>query len=209
MVGHPPSRGGSATIVELRGITKRFSGGTIANNSIDLELRRGEILALLGENGAGKSTLMSILYGLYRPDAGEIRLRGQAVRFRSAHDAIRHGLGMVHQHFMLVPPLTVAENLMFGQPSPRAPLLEDGRAVTARITELARRHGLAVDPHARVDSLSVGQQQRVEILKALYRGAEILILDEPTAVLTPQEVDEFLAVSRPRGRWPLDRLHQP
>ena len=139
---------------------------------------------------------MSILYGLYRPDDGEIRLRGQAVRFRSAHDAIRHGLGMVHQDFMLVPTLTVAENLMLGQPSPRAPLLEDRRAVAARITELARRHGLAVDPHARVDSLSVGQQQRVEILKALYRGAEILILDEPTAVLTPQEVDELLAVLR-------------
>ncbi len=196
MVGHPPLPGGSATIVELHGITKRFPGGTIANDSIDLELRKGEILALLGENGAGKSTLMSILYGLYRPDAGEIRLRGQAVRFRSAHDAIRYGLGMVHQHFMLVPTLTVAENLMLGQPSPRAPLLEDGRAVAARITELARRHGLAVDPHARVDSLSVGQQQRGEILKALYRGAEILILDEPTAVLTPQEVDELLAVLR-------------
>ena len=210
MVGDPATAGGSAALVELRGITKRFPGGTLANDAIDLELRQGEILALLGENGAGKSTLMSILYGLYRPDEGEIRLRGQTVRFRSAHDAIRQGLGMVHQHFMLVPTLTVAENLMLGQPSPRAPLLEDRRAVAARITELARRHGLAVDPQARVDSLSVGQQQRVEILKALYRGAEILILDEPTAVLTPQEVDELLAVlARPRGRWPLDRLHQP
>jgi general nucleoside transport system ATP-binding protein len=196
LVGDPPTAGGSAALVELRGITKRFPGGTLANDAIDLELRRGEILALLGENGAGKSTLMSILYGLYRPDDGEIRLRRQAVRFRSAHDAIRHGLGMVHQDFMLVPTLTVAENLMLGQPSPRAPLLEDRRAVAVRITELARRHGVAVDPHARVDSLSVGQQQRVEILKALYRGAEILILDEPTSVLTPQEADELLAVLR-------------
>ena len=196
MIDDPPTGGVSAPLVELRGITKRFPGGTLANDAIDLELRQGEILALLGENGAGKSTLMSILYGLYRPDEGEIRLRGQAVRFRSAHDAIRHGLGMVHQDFMLVPTLTVAENLMLGQPSPRAPLLEDRRAVAARITELTLRHGLAVDPLARVDRLSVGQQQRVEILKALYRGAEILILDEPTAVLTPQEVDELLAVLR-------------
>jgi simple sugar transport system ATP-binding protein len=186
----------SAPLVELRGITKRFPGGALANDAIDLELRHGEILALLGENGAGKSTLMSILYGLYRPDDGEIRLRGQALRFRSAHDAIRHGLGMVHQDFMLVPTLTVAENLMLGQPSPHAPLLEDRRTVAARITDLAARHGLAVDPFARVDSLSVGQQQRVEILKALYRGAKILILDEPTAVLTPQEVDELVTVLR-------------
>jgi simple sugar transport system ATP-binding protein len=196
VVGDPPSAGGPAAVVELRGITKRFPGGTLANDAIDLELRQGEILALLGENGAGKSTLMSILYGLLRLDEGEIRLRGRPVRFRSANDAIRHGLGMVHQHFMLVPTLTVAENLMLGQPSPRAPLLEDRRAVAARIAELARRHGLAVDPYTPVDHLSVGQQQRVEILKALYRGAEILILDEPTAVLTPQEVDELLDVLR-------------
>jgi len=183
-------------LVELRGITKRFPGGTLANDAIDLDLRRGEILALLGENGAGKSTLMGVLYGLLRPDAGEIRLRGEPVRFRSPRDAIRHGLGMVHQHFMLVPTFTVAENFVLGRPSPRWPLLEDRRAVAARIAGLARRHGLAVDPDARVDRLSVGQQQRVEILKALYRGAEILILDEPTAVLTPQEADELLAVLR-------------
>ena len=187
------NRGVSAPLVELRGITKRFPGGTLANDAIDLELRQGEILALLGENGAGKSTLMSILYGLYRPDDGEIRLRGQAVRFRSAHDAIRHGLGMVHQDFMLVPTLTVAENLMLGQPSPRA-LLEDRRAVAARITELALRHGLAVDPLARIDSLSVGQQQRVEILKALYRGAADPRRADRGA--HPQEVDELLAVLR-------------
>jgi ABC-type uncharacterized transport system ATPase subunit len=195
VVGDPPAAG-LAAVVELRGITKRFPGGTLANDRIDLALHQGEILALLGENGAGKSTLMSILYGLYRPDEGEIRLRGRTVRFRSAHDAIRHGLGMVHQHFMLVPTLSVAENLMLGQPSPRAPLLEGRPAVAARIADLARRHGLAVDPDARVESLSVGQQQRVEILKALYRGAGILILDEPTAVLTPQEADELLTVLR-------------
>ena len=191
MAGDP-----EGALVELRGITKRFPGGTLANDAIDLDLRRGEILALLGENGAGKSTLMGILYGLLRPDAGEIRLRGEPVRFRSPRDAIRHGLGMVHQHFMLVPTFTVAENFVLGRPSPRWPLLEDRRAVAARIAGLARRHGLAVDPDARVDRLSVGQQQRVEILKALYRGAEILILDEPTAVLTPQEADELLAVLR-------------
>jgi general nucleoside transport system ATP-binding protein len=195
VVGDPGPVGGLA-VVELRGITKRFPGGTVANDAVDLELRQGEILALLGENGAGKSTLMSILYGLYRPDEGELRVRGRTVRFRSSHDAIGHGLGMVHQHFMLVPTLTVAENMMLGQPSPRAPLLEDREVVAARIAELAERHGLAVEPRARVDRLSVGQQQRVEILKALYRGAEILILDEPTAVLTPQEVDELLTVLR-------------
>ncbi len=191
MAGDP-----EGALVELRGITKRFPGGTLANDAIDLDLRRGEILALLGENGAGKSTLMGILYGLLRPDAGEIRLRGEPVRFRSPRDAIRHGLGMVHQHFMLVPTFTVAENFVLGRPSPQWPLLEDRRAVAARIAGLARRHGLAVDPDARVDRLSVGQQQRVEILKALYRGAEILILDEPTAVLTPREADELLAVLR-------------
>jgi general nucleoside transport system ATP-binding protein len=187
--------GGSARVlVELCGISKRFAGGALANDAIDLELRRGEVLALLGENGAGKSTLMSILYGVHRPDSGEIRLGGQPVCFRSPHDAIQHGLGMVHQHFMLVPSLTVAENLMLG----RAPtLLRDERAAVAtRVAELGRRYGLAVDPRARVDRLSVGQQQRVEILKALYRGAEILILDEPTAVLTPQEADKLLEVLR-------------
>ncbi|MCS6828545.1 MAG: ABC transporter ATP-binding protein, partial [Caldilinea sp.] len=136
------------------------------------------------------------LYGLYRPDEGEIRLRGRAVHFRSPHDAIAHGLGMIHQHFMLVPTFTVAENLMLGQPSPRHPLLADRRVVARRIVELSAQYGLQVDPHVPVWQLSVGQEQRVEILKALYRGAEILILDEPTAVLTPQEVDELLAILR-------------
>jgi simple sugar transport system ATP-binding protein len=196
VVSRQVPEGGSPALVQLRGISKRFPGGTVANQAVDLDLHKGEILALLGENGAGKSTLMSILYGLYRPDGGEIRLRGEVVHFHSAQDAIRQGLGMVHQHFMLVPTLTVAENLMLGQPSPRSPFLERIGDVETRIAELGRRHGLAVDPHARVDTLSVGQQQRIEILKALYRGAEVLILDEPTAVLTPQEVDDLLPILR-------------
>jgi ABC-type uncharacterized transport system ATPase subunit len=186
----------STPIVELHNITKRFPGGVLANDRVSLDLRQGEILGLLGENGAGKTTLMNILYGLYRPDEGEIRLRGAPVHFHSPHDAIAHGLGMVHQHFMLVPKFTVAENLMLGQPSPRAPLLADRRAVAQRILDLSAQYGLQVDPHAPVWQLSVGQEQRVEILKTLYRGAEILILDEPTAVLTPQEVDELLAILR-------------
>lgn len=186
----------STPIVELRNITKRFPGGVLANDRVSLDLRRGEILGLLGENGAGKTTLMNILYGLYRPDEGEIRLRSAPVHFHSPHDAIAHGLGMVHQHFMLVPKFTVAENLMLGQPSPRPPLLADRRAVAQRILDLSAQYGLQVDPHAPVWQLSVGQEQRVEILKTLYRGAEILILDEPTAVLTPQEVDELLAILR-------------
>ena len=186
----------SRAIVEMRGITKRFPGGVVANDDVTLHLKKGEILALLGENGAGKTTLMNILYGLSRPDGGEIYLRGQRVHFDSAHDAIAHGLGMVHQHFMLVPRFTVAQNMVLGQRSPRGPLLEDRKAVAGRIRRLSEQYGLEVDPDAEVWQLSVGQQQRVEILKALYRGAEILILDEPTAVLTPQEVGELLEIMR-------------
>ena len=183
-------------IVAMHAITKRFPGGVLASDHADLNLYPGEILGLLGENGAGKTTLMNILYGLLRPDSGEIRLRGKAVHFHSAHDAIAHGLGMVHQHFMLVPTFTVAENLMVGQPSPRGPLLENRKTVARRITQLSEQFGLKVDPAAEVWQLSVGQEQRVEILKALYRGVEILILDEPTAVLTPQEVDELIIILR-------------
>lgn len=186
-------------IVEMRGIVKRFPG-VLASDRVDLDVMPGEILGLLGENGAGKTTLMNILYGFYQPDSGEIRLRGQRVAFDSPHDAIAHGLGMVHQHFMLVPTFTVAENIVLGQPSPRSPLLEDWERVGERILKLSARHRLQVDPAAEVWELSVGQQQRVEILKALYRGAEVLILDEPTAVLTPQEVGDLLAIIRSLAR---------
>ncbi len=190
------SNASSQTIVDMHGITKRFPGGVLANNNIDLHLAKGEILALLGENGAGKSTLMNILYGLYKQDSGEIFLREEQVSFRSAYDAIAHNLGMVHQHFMLVPPFTVAENMVLGQPSSRWPRLENSKHVNSRINQLSKQYGLEVDPTAKVWQLSVGQQQRVEILKTLYRGAEILILDEPTAVLTLREVEELLKIMR-------------
>lgn len=180
-------------IVQMRGIVKRFPG-VVANAGVDFDLYDGEIHALLGENGAGKTTLMNILYGLYQPDEGRVTVRGQRVDFASARDAIQHRLGMVHQHFMLVEPFTVAENIILGMASPREPLLEDMANVCQRVRQVSDQYGLAVDPQAPVWTLSVGQQQRVEILKALYRGAEILILDEPTAVLTPQEVDELLTV---------------
>lgn len=182
-------------IVQMEGIVKHFPG-VVANASVDFELYEGEIHSLLGENGAGKTTLMNILYGLYQPDEGRVKVRGRRVRFSSARDAIQRQLGMVHQHFMLVEPFTVAENIILGMPSPRAPVLEDMKSVCQRIRNVSDQYGLEVDPQAPVWTLSVGQQQRVEILKALYRGAEILILDEPTAVLTPQEVDELLIVLR-------------
>lgn len=177
----------------MRGIVKRFPG-VVANAGVDFDLLPGEIHALLGENGAGKTTLMNVLYGLYEPDAGEIWLYGKRVSFASPRDAIASGLGMVHQHFMLIPPFTVAENIILGQRSPREPLLEDRSSVYERLLALSERYGLAIQPDAEVWTLSVGEQQRVEILKALYRGAEVLILDEPTAVLTPQEVEELLAI---------------
>jgi ABC-type uncharacterized transport system ATPase subunit len=184
-----------APILELRGITKRFPG-TLANDHIDLTLEQGEIHALLGENGAGKTTLMNILYGLYQPDEGEIFVRGTQLEIHSSIDAIRAGIGMVHQHFMLVPVFTVAENVMLGQEQLRTGGLLDRKAAAAEVTAISEAHGLEVDPWAYVKDLPVGVQQRVEIIKLLYRQADILILDEPTAVLTPQESDELFKVMR-------------
>jgi simple sugar transport system ATP-binding protein len=174
------------------GITKRFPG-VLANDHIDFDVKSGEVHALLGENGAGKSTLMKILYGMYHPDEGEILLNGKPVTISSPNDAINLGIGMIHQHFMLVQTLTVAENVVLGLPSSRGPLTDLDR-VSKRILELAAIYSLKIDPSAYIWQLSVGQQQRVEIIKALYRGAALLILDEPTAVLTPQEVDELFVI---------------
>jgi simple sugar transport system ATP-binding protein len=179
----------------MRGITKRYPG-VVANDQIDLDIRPGEIHALLGENGAGKSTLMNILYGLATPDEGEILMDGQPVTIHDPNDAIDRGISMVHQHFMLVPVLSVAENILLGDEPMANPVFLDRRAAHDRIRELGARFGFEVDPDAKVGSLSVGWQQRVEILKALYRKATILVLDEPTAVLTPQETREIFAVLR-------------
>ena len=176
-------------MIEVRDITKRFPG-LVANDRIRFAVRPGEIHAIVGENGAGKSTLMKILAGLYAPDEGEIRLEGRPVRLRGPRHAAQLGIGMVHQHFMLIPRFTVAENVVLGSEPGSAGRL-DLAAARARVAELARRYRLDVDPDARVADLSVGQQQRVEILKVLYRGARVLILDEPTAVLVPQEVEEL------------------
>ncbi|MEX2161896.1 MAG: ABC transporter ATP-binding protein [Anaerolineales bacterium] len=180
--------------LQMKGISKRFPG-VLANDHVDFDVHAGEVHALLGENGAGKSTLMKILYGMYHPDEGEILLNDKPVSISSPTDSINLGIGMIHQHFMLVPTLTVAENVALGVPSKRGPLT-DLAAVSKRIVELAGVYGLKIDPDAYIWQLSVGQQQRVEIIKALYRGAALLILDEPTAVLTPQEVDELFAIMR-------------
>jgi simple sugar transport system ATP-binding protein len=180
-------------VLEMRGITKRFPG-IVANDHVDFDLRRREVHALLGENGAGKSTLVNILYGLYHADEGEILRAGERVKFGSAKDAIEAGIGMVHQHFMLIPVMTVAENIVLATEPKTAAGLIDYDAAVKRVEELARTFKFPIDPHARVENISVGQQQRVEILKALYRSAEILILDEPTAVLTPQEAGELFAI---------------
>jgi simple sugar transport system ATP-binding protein len=182
-------------VLELRGITKQFPG-VLANDAVDLDLLPGEIHALLGENGAGKSTLMNILYGLYKADSGEILLNGKRVSFSSAKDAIEAGIGMVHQHFMLIPVMTVAENVVLGTEPVKGGVFLDESGAEARVRELSQRFSLAVDPDARVDKITVGQQQRVEILKALYRRADILILDEPTAVLTPQEAEDLFGILR-------------
>jgi len=182
-------------ILELHGITKRFPG-VLANNHIDLDLREGEIHALLGENGAGKTTLMNILYGLYKPDEGEIRVNGNRVEIHSPRDAIACGIGMVHQHFMLVPVFTVVDNVMLGDEYVRGGGFLDRRKAANRILEISQQYNLQVDPFAYIKDLPVGLQQRVEIIKLLFREANILILDEPTAVLTPQEVDELFKIMK-------------
>ncbi len=184
----------SDVVLEARGITKRFPG-VLANDQVDFDLRRGEVHCVLGENGAGKTTLMNVIFGLYQPDAGELRVDGERVEFRSSADAIARGIGMVHQHFQLVQVFTVAENVILGEEIRKGAVLDLDEA-RRRIAELASRYGLNVDPNTKIEDLSVGQQQRVELLKALYRNADILILDEPTAVLTPGEVDEFFGVVR-------------
>jgi ABC-type uncharacterized transport system ATPase subunit len=181
-------------ILEARHITKRF-GPVVANDDVSITVAKGEIRALLGENGAGKSTLVKMIFGIYAPDAGEIVIKGETVKLRGSRDAIGRGMGMVHQHFQLVPVMSVAENVVLGaEPLKRGRL--DMAAAEQQVRELSERYGLAVDPTAIVEDLPVGTQQRVEIIKALYRGAEILILDEPTAVLTPAETDELLGIMR-------------
>ncbi|MCY4008342.1 MAG: ABC transporter ATP-binding protein [Anaerolineaceae bacterium] len=181
-------------VMETRGLTKRFPG-VLACDHIDLRLHEGEVLGLLGENGAGKSTLMNLIYGLYAPDEGEIFIRGQAVDIHSANDAIRLGIGMVHQHFQLVPILTVTENIMLGNESVKG-LFLDRNSARRRILEISERYGLEIEPDVLVQDIPVGVQQRVEIIKALYRSADILILDEPTAVLTPQEAEGLFSIMR-------------
>ncbi len=194
----PPLPEGEATTsprLEMRGITKRYPG-VVANDNISLDLRAGEIHALLGENGAGKSTLMNVLYGLAVPDEGEILLDGQAVQITGPNDAIARGISMVHQHFMLVPVLSVADNILLGAEVMANPIFLDRKRANRRIRELAEQFGFDIDPEAKVETLAVGQQQRVEILKALYREARVLVMDEPTAVLTPQETKEVFSVLR-------------
>jgi simple sugar transport system ATP-binding protein len=187
--------GAAELALELRGITKRF-GALTANDAVDFQLRRGEIHALLGENGAGKSTLMNVVYGMFTPDEGEILIEGRPTTIKSPRDAMDQGIGMVFQHFMLIPVLTVAENLVLGNEGPAHRGLLDLGGARRRTAELSERYGLRVDPEARVSDISVGQQQRVEILRALDRGANILVLDEPTAVLTAQETAELGEVLR-------------
>ncbi len=181
--------------LELAGLTKRF-GSLVANDGIDLAIEPGEIHCLLGENGAGKSTLMNMLYGLLQPDEGEILIDGAKVRISSPSDAINRGIGMVHQHFMLVPVFTVAENIMLGRETTRGAGVLDRKKAHRLVTELSDRYGFEVDPEALVEDIPVGVQQRVEIIKALVNDAEVLILDEPTAVLTPAEIDELIGVMR-------------
>lgn len=184
----------STPVVELKQITKRFPG-IVANDSISLALRKGEIHALLGENGAGKSTLMNILFGLYQPDEGTIEMGGQPVKIENPNKAIKLGIGMVHQHFKLVQPFTVTENIILGM-EPKKGLNIDYKSASAQVAKLSEQYGLHVNPDDKIQDISVGMQQRVEIMKILFRGADILIFDEPTAVLTPQEIEELMAIMK-------------
>ena len=181
-------------VLEAKNITKQFPG-VLANDNVNFDLRKGEIHALLGENGAGKTTLMNILYGLHKPDTGEVLVNGTPIVIHSPNDSIQAGIGMVHQHFMLIPVFSVAENIMLGDETTRLGML-DTKAVAQRVHELSQQYGLEVDPSALVGQLSVGAQQRVEIIKTLYRNAQIVILDEPTGVLTPQEADDLFRIMR-------------
>ena len=194
-VVQPSNDKGGPPAVEMRHITKTWPG-VLANDDVSLTVRRGAIHALVGENGAGKSTLMNVLYGLLRPDSGEIFVNGKQAHIRGPRDAIALGIGMVHQHFMLIPVITVGENIVLGREPVQQGGVYDKAAANAAIHELSQRYGLAIDPNARTGDLPVGLQQRVEILKVLYRGADILILDEPTGVLTPQETDDLFTVLR-------------
>src|SRR6266699_615764 len=186
----PTREQSSPLAVEMRDISKAWPG-VVANDHLHLAVRKVEIHALVGENGAGKTTLMNILYGLIHPDSGEIFIHGQPAHITGPRDAIRLGIGMVHQHFMLIPPLTVAENIVLGREPGGLRSAYDINQARADIQDLSKRYGLAIDPDVRIEKLSVGLQQRVEILKVLYRGADILIMDEPTGVLTPQETTEL------------------
>lgn len=182
-------------VIEMKNITKKF-GDFVANDNIDLTVHKGEIHALLGENGAGKTTLMNILYGLYQPTSGTIYLNGKEVKVTNPNVAIKNGIGMVHQHFMLIDTFTVVQNIILGMEETKGPGIIDINKATKKVEELSKKFGLHVEPNALIQDISVGMQQRVEILKALYRGADILILDEPTAVLTPQEIDELMEIIR-------------
>ncbi|WP_339321962.1 ABC transporter ATP-binding protein [Paenibacillus sp. FSL W8-0194] len=187
--------GAATPVVELKQITKRFPG-IVANDSISLKLHKGEIHALLGENGAGKSTLMNIVFGLYQPDEGSIEVNGKPVIIDSPNKAIELGIGMVHQHFKLVQPFTVTENIVLGMEPKKMGFQLDYKTSVAKIQKLSDQYGLKVNPHAKIQDISVGMQQRVEILKTLYRGADILIFDEPTAVLTPQEINDLMGIMK-------------
>jgi ABC-type uncharacterized transport system ATPase subunit len=193
IMSNPIPKENTALFIEMRGIVKRFPG-VLANDRVNFDVRQGEIHALLGENGAGKSTLMNVLAGLYQADGGSMYVKGKEVDFSSPRDAIQSGIGMVHQHFMLVPTQTVTENILLGLDRPRFRL--NLKEYDREIADLGERFGLKVDPRAKIWQLSVGEQQRVEILKMLYRGTDILIMDEPTAVLAPQEIDDLFQTLR-------------